>query len=181
MLKGASEVPLYNSDCSYPDYQEAYFYYLSGVTENDCYLALDLHAHKIIVFIPQMDTLYKIWMNTITKEEAADKYQVEVRYTHELEETIKLFKGKLFVNNGVNSDSDMRTSLPDEKYLQVHSVDRVTLHDILAESRVIKNDEEVLAMRWASQITAEAHVNVMRNAKADMRECQLESFFNFYG
>jgi len=24
------------------------------------------------------------------------------------------------------------------------------LHDILAESRVIKNDEEILAMRWAS-------------------------------
>jgi len=51
----------------------------------------------------------------------------------------------------------------------------------LAESRVVKNDEEILAMRWASQITSEAHVNVMKNVKAEMRECQLESFFNFYG
>ncbi len=91
------------------------------------------------------------------------------------------FKGRLFVNNGINSDSSLRTSLPIEKYLKNHTVDNEILHNILAESRVIKNDEEILAMRWASQITAEAHVNVMRNAKGGMRECQLESFFNFYG
>ena len=35
------------------------------------------------------------------------------------------------------------------------------MHDILAESRTVKNDEEVLAMRWASQIACESHVNVM--------------------
>ena len=39
------------------------------------------------------------------------------------------------------------------------------MHDILAESRVLKNDEELEVMRWASQITCEAHCNVMRNVK----------------
>lgn len=100
---------------------------------------------------------------------------------HELEEALAQFKGRLFVNNGINSDSSLRTTQPEEKYLGGHEVERETLHNILAESRVIKNDEEILAMRWASQITAEAHVNVMRHAKGEMRECQLESFFNFYG
>ena len=44
------------------------------------------------------------------------------------------------------------------------------MHDILAESRVLKNDEELEVMRWASQITCESHCNVMRNVKPGQRE-----------
>lgn len=55
------------------------------------------------------------------------------------------------------------------------------MHDILAESRVIKNDEEIHALRWASQITAEAHCNVLKNVKAGMRESQVESLFTYHG
>lgn len=44
-----------------------------------------------------------------------------------------------------------------------------------------KTPAEIHAMRWASQITCEAHVNVMRNCKPGLKEMQLESFFNFYG
>jgi hypothetical protein len=40
--------------------------------------------------------------------------------------------------------------IPDERYLKGYELDKTMLHDILAESRVIKNDEEILAMRWAS-------------------------------
>lgn len=62
-------MPLYSSDVSYPEYQEAFFYYLSGVFEMDCYLLLDFNAEKTILFVPKMDNLYKIWMNTMTKED----------------------------------------------------------------------------------------------------------------
>lgn len=53
------------------------------------------------------------------------------------------------------------------------------MHDILVESRVFKNDEEVEILRYAAQITCEAHVNVLRNVKPGQRESQLESFFNY--
>lgn len=53
------------------------------------------------------------------------------------------------------------------------------MHNILSESRVIKNDEEIKIMRWASKITCEAHCNVMRNVKPGQRESQLESFFKY--
>lgn len=181
LFRGASEVPIYSSDICYPEYQEAYFYYLTGVEEMDCHLIVDLHKDHVILFVPQLDNMYKIWMNIMTKEQMADKYSLEVRYMSELEDTMKSFEGRLFINNGVNSDSNLKTDLPDEKYLKAHQVDRETMHDIIAEARVVKNDEEILAMRWASQITAEAHCNVMKNVKPEMRECQLESFFNFYG
>ena len=150
LFKGASEVPIYSSDICYPEYHEAYFYYLSGVSEMDCYLVLDLHNRKVILFVPQLDNLYKIWMNFITKEEYAKKYQIEVRHVHELEDSLAAFGGKCYINLGTNTDSNLKTDIPDEKYLKNHTVDRETMHDILAESRVIKNDEEIAAMRWAS-------------------------------
>lgn len=55
------------------------------------------------------------------------------------------------------------------------------MHDILAEARVIKNDEEIMAMRWASQITSESHCQVLKDVKVGMRESQVESIFNYYG
>ena len=87
----------------------------------------------------------------------------------------------VYVNLGVNSDSGLTTQIPDQKYLEGAKVDKETMHDILSESRTVKNDEEILAMRWASQITAESHVNVMKNGKPGQRESQLESFFLYKG
>ena len=56
----------------------------------------------------------------------------------------------MYLNDGVNSDSGLKTIIPDEKYLKSTTIDRETLYEILVESRVIKNDEEILALRWAS-------------------------------
>ncbi len=39
------------------------------------------------------------------------------------------------------------------------------MHNILAESRVYKTDEELEIMRWASIITCEAHCETMRKCK----------------
>lgn len=64
-FKGASEVPLYSSDCSYPEYQEAFFYYLFGVDEMDCYGVIDFENEKAVLFVPRLDNLYKIWMTVM--------------------------------------------------------------------------------------------------------------------
>ena len=68
VFKGASEVPLYSSDVAYPDYQEAYFYYLFGSTEMDHYGVIDFATEKAILFVPRLDNLYKIWMTVLTNE-----------------------------------------------------------------------------------------------------------------
>jgi Xaa-Pro aminopeptidase len=68
------------------------------------------------------------------------------------------------LNKGVNSDSGLTTDYPDMAQFTLSGdtdINYSRMHDIAAESRVIKNDEEIQALRWASQITAEAHVYVM--------------------
>ena len=186
LFKGASEVPHYSSDCGYPEYQEAYIYYLFGVTEMDCYGFLDITNEKAILFVPKLDALYKIWMTVMTREDFQSKYEVEVRYMGDLEEFMATECSPannvtVYVNHGVNSDSKQTTWIPDGKYLEGLKVDRESMHDILAEARTVKNDEEIMAMRIASQITVEGHVDMMQKCKAGMRESQLESIFHFYG
>jgi len=116
LFRGASEVPMYSSDIRYPEYQEAYFYYLTGVVEMDCYLIVDLHEKKVTLFVPQLDNLYKIWMNIMKKEEFAAKYEIEVCYMAELEAALKAYTGKMYINAGVNTDSNLKTDVPDAQY-----------------------------------------------------------------
>jgi Xaa-Pro aminopeptidase len=72
--------------------------------------------------------------------------------------------------------------IPEEKYYVILLKTRLKLssniiadtkhmHNILAESRVYKTDEELEVMRWASIITCEAHCETMRNCKPGLREC----------
>lgn len=44
LFKGIEEIPIYNSDISYPSYQEGFFYYLFGVVEEGCYGAINLET-----------------------------------------------------------------------------------------------------------------------------------------
>lgn len=183
-FKGASEVPLYSSDVCYPEYQEAFFYYLFGVDEMDCYGVIDFENEKAVLFVPRLDNLYKIWMTVMDQEAAKKKYHLieEIEYSDTMTEFFNKLKPEtVFVNLGTNSDSGLTTMIPEEKWYSEcgAKTENVTMHNILSESRVYKNDEEMEIMRWASKITCEAHCNVMRNVKPGMRECQLESFFKY--
>ena len=166
LFKGASEVPLYSSDVSYPSYQEAFFYYIFGVIEMDCYGLLDFVQEKAILFVPRLSNLYKIWMTVMSKEDYAAKYELEVRYIDELQEYMATncspeTNTTVYVNRGINSDSKLQTMIPENTYLDEMRVNYDVLHDIVSESRTVKNDDEILAMRWAAQIAAESHVSVL--------------------
>ena len=175
---------MYSGDVPYPEYQEAFFYYLFGATEMDCYGIIDFKENKTYLFAPKLDNIYKIWMTTMSKEELKAKYTGvdEICYTDEIEDVLKAIKPDvIYLNKGINSDSGLTTLVPEETMYKTACpnarVDSEKMHNILAESRVIKNDEEIEIMRWASMITCEAHCNVLRNVKPGQRESQVESFF----
>jgi len=163
LLQGASEVPLYSSDVCYPEYQEAFFYYLFGATEMDCVGVIDFATEKPILFAPKLDNLYQVWMTIYTKEDLAAKYNIEVRNIAELPAYLNEERKPetIYVNRGVNSDSGLTTGTPDLSKFGISGdtdVNATRMHDILSEARVIKSPEEIEVMRWASQITAECHV-----------------------
>jgi Xaa-Pro aminopeptidase len=45
---------------------------------------------------------------------------------------------------------------------------------------VTKTDEEIEVMRWATKITVEGHIEVLKAVKPGMKEIVLESLFMAY-
>lgn len=89
--KGASEIPLYSSDVAYPEYQEAFFYYVFGVGEMDCYGAINFETEKTTLFIPRLDDLLKIWMTVMDKDAYKAKYPLidDIQYVDQIEDYFK--------------------------------------------------------------------------------------------
>ena len=152
----------------------------------DCYGFIDLKTEKTVLFIPKYDELYKVWMTVLSIDQVKAKYTMidEIMYVDQMEQYFKDNQPKtVYLNLGENSDSGLTTGIPSEDMFKGGCPDAVVdtkfMHDVLSEARTIKNDQEMDIMRWASKITCEAHVNVMRNVKPGQRESQLESFFRY--
>ena len=43
-------------------FQESYFHWLFGVTEGDCYGAIDVATGRTTLYIPRLPAEYAIWM-----------------------------------------------------------------------------------------------------------------------
>jgi Xaa-Pro dipeptidase len=129
-----------------------------------------------------MDNMYKIWMNILSTDDFAKLYEVEVKYTEEMEKWFSDFApSKVFLNKGINSDSKNGTLVPSYDWLKSYKVDDTTMHDILAETRVFKSKDEIELMRLANDITNEGHVEVFKKIKPGMREGACSSIFRQYG
>jgi len=115
VFRGASEVPLYSSDVCYPEYQEAFFYYLFGAKEMDCVGVIDFATEKPIMFAPKLDRIYEIWMTLHSAEDLSKDYEFEVRDLTELSNYINNERKPetIYLNKGVNSDSSLTTDTPD--------------------------------------------------------------------
>lgn len=188
LFKGKEEMPIDSTDIEYEVKQESFFYYLFGVQETGCHAAIDLNTHKATLFIPKMDNLYKIWMKILSIEEYQEKYpDLEILYMDELEDWMKEQNPSVvYINSGINSDSSLATLVPDFKFIKDEEfknslkIDKETIHDILAECRVIKSDEEIEILRIANRISSEAHCEAMRHCKPGIRESFLSSKFRSY-
>jgi Xaa-Pro aminopeptidase len=120
----------------------------------DCVGVIDFATGKPILFAPKLDRIYEIWMTLHSTDDLMKKYEYEVREISELAAYINERKpDTIYINKGVNSDSKLTTCHPDLSNLELSGeidINSSRMHDILAESRVIKNEEEIDAMRWAS-------------------------------
>jgi Xaa-Pro dipeptidase len=182
MFKGKEEIPIDSTDFNYEIKQESFFYYLFGVQEPGCTAVIDIENDKTTVFFPQMDEIYKIWMDVRSNEELLDLYpDFEIKFVDDLEQWIKdLNPSQIFINSGINTDSGLNTVVPEFKWLEEYKIEKDTMHDILSECRVIKSEEELKILEIANDITSEAHCYTMQFCKPGIRESLLSAKFRSY-
>ena len=197
-LLGGEATTRFDSDHENVFRQESYFYYLTGVKEPDCGVAIDTTTGHTTLFIPKHPTDYATIMGKIdTPDEWKDHYQVDdVQYLMDHEQVLEQqqltlsksysstpskSKPKLLLMHGLNTDSGNMYPAPTfDNNTNGLPQDTTTLFPILTECRVIKSPQELLLLEHVSQISSFAHAYVMRNCQPGMMEYQCESLFLHY-
>ncbi|WCJ42641.1 Xaa-Pro dipeptidase [Euphorbia peplus] len=184
LLQGGDEQTRYCTDHLELFRQESYFAYLFGVAEPGFYGAIDVATGKSILFAPRLPADYAVWLGEIKPlSYFQEKYMVSmacysdeiVKVLHELSKEVE--KPLVFLLHGLNTDSNNFSKPAEFEGIEKLETDLNTLHPILTECRVVKSELELNVIQFANDISSEAHIEVMRNARADMKEYQLESIF----
>ncbi|XP_020653507.3 xaa-Pro dipeptidase [Pogona vitticeps] len=183
LLQGGEQTNRYCTDTGIIFRQESYFHWTFGVTEADCYGAVEVDSGNAILFIPRLPESYAVWMGKIHPPEYfKQKYAVnEVHYTDELSQVLASKNPSLLLTlRGVNTDSGSVTREASFEGISQFTVNNTILHPEIAECRVIKTDMELEVLRYTNKISSEAHKEVMKAVKPGMKEYELESLFQHY-
>jgi len=163
--------------------QESYFHWAFGVLEPDYYGAVEVSTGRSILFMPRLPQEYAIWMGAIkSPKDIKRMYGVdEVYYLEDMKKFLSTManggKPTLLTLLGTNTDSGKTTRTAAFDGISEFKTDSVVLFPIIAELRVIKTEEELKVLRYVTQVSSDAHMQVMRAIKPGMKEYQCESTF----
>ncbi|XP_059849331.1 xaa-Pro dipeptidase [Hypanus sabinus] len=183
VLQGGEQTQRYCTDTDVIFRQESYFHWTFGVTESDCYGAVDVATGKSLLFVPKLPESYATWMGTIhSREHFKRKYAVdEVHFACDVAEVLKKLQPDVLLTlRGLNTDSGHTTREASFEGISQFNVNNVLLHPEIAECRVIKTDMELELLRYTNRISSEAHKEVMKAVRVGMKEYELESLFQHY-
>ena len=193
-LMGGKDLWRYdNDDELFYFIQESNFYYLTGVLESNYYAVINLTDATVSLFIPQPTEREKIFLHWETLEQIAEKYQCNAFDLTQLPIEIKrLNPNKLYVLNGVNSDSgnkvltcDYVFPAPYDNYNEIIDHDEL-IYEILADTRTRKSKEEIELLKYINKVTIEGHIQTMKtiyqkiSAGKTIIERDVENYFFSY-
>ena len=193
-LMGGKDLYRYDNDDELHYFiQESNFYYLTGVLEANYYATINLTDASFSLYIPQPSEREKIFLHWETLEQIAEKYKCSTFDLTQLPLEIKrLNPNKLYVLNGINSDSgnkvltcDYVFPAPYEKYNEIIDHDEL-IYEILADTRTKKTTEEINLLKYINKATVEAHIDTMKkiyqkiSTQQKIIERDVENYFFSY-
>ncbi|XP_073710001.1 xaa-Pro dipeptidase [Misgurnus anguillicaudatus] len=183
LLQGGEQMQRYCTDTDMIFRQESFFHWAFGVTEADCYGAIDVNSKKSILFVPKLPESYATWMGEIfPREHFKEKYAVdEVHYTSDIADVLAKMKPSVLLTlRGVNTDSGSTCREASFEGISQFEVNNSLLHLVIVECRLLKTDMELEVLRYTNRISSEAHKEIMRRVKPGMKEYEMESLFQHY-
>lgn len=181
----SGKAPKKSADENYPFTVNKNFYYLTGIEEEEHILVLSKinGISKECVFIKEVDEVLEKWEGkTIRKEEVYPLCGIEdVKYLGDFNNFIEKV---LLANEKINLYLDLEKENYSHNYIKeikdkYHNITINNCYRIIGNLRLIKTEEEVNRIRKAIEITIEGVETLMKNAKAGMKEYELEAYFDF--
>ncbi|MFJ8354475.1 aminopeptidase P family protein [Bacillus paramycoides] len=187
----AGQAPHMSADAHYKFVPNRNFYYLTGINEPNVIFMLKKFGNSVeeTLFIEKSDPVLEKWVGkTVSKEEAEKLSGIKkVVYIESFEKTMS---NTLFTENvkHVNLDLELREwkgtetkTLAFAKHVR-EQYPHITIGNVypnICELRVFKTEEEIEIIKEAITVTKEGIYNVLKHAKADMMEYELEAHFDF--
>lgn len=188
VLKAGEEQLKYDTDVNYYYFfQEANFYYLTGVREPGLDAVVDFKNNQITLFYDQPPEDTKIWQTVVTKDEIASRYKLTVEDKSNLNQWLLNRKpNAIYKLEGTNDTSQHPVySIDfdfqgDFKILQTLVKSEPKLYIALKESRKEKTSSEIDLMTFICNCTLEAHKEMLKGIKPGLYERDIENIFNIY-
>lgn len=184
VLQGGEQKQRYCTDTDMVFRQESFFHWTFGVTEADCYGAIDVESGKSLLFVPQLPESYATWMGEIfPREHFKAKYAVdEVHYTCDIADVLSRQSPApvLLTLRGQNTDSGSTSREASFKGISNFQVNNVVLHPVIVECRLSKTDMELEVLRYTNRVSSDAHKMVMKSVRPGQKEYEMESLFQHY-
>jgi Xaa-Pro dipeptidase len=188
VILGGQDIPRFDTDVvNYHFVQDPNFYYLTGVRDTEFYGILDFNDSSITLFWKVPDESKKIWSYVPSLEELTKLYGIPVKSQVDFYDFIAKRDPKV-INSlyGTNSDSNLKVRPFDFKFPTKYEyfndrLDKTELiYEMLADARTRKTKEEIEFIKFLNDITAEAHINVIKSMKNFQNERDFEtSFFEY--
>lgn len=179
-----------NGDAHYPFRQSSDVYYLTGFVEPETTVVLRPGAEQpFVLFVRPRDPEREVWDGRRAGTEGAvEHFGADVAYpADELEKRLpELLDSctELHYSLGIDPEFDRmlcRTlgRIRRRERRGQRTPDRVIdAHRVLHELRLLKDADEVALLKRAAEITASAHTEAMRSARAGVHEYELEATIN---
>ena len=177
-----------NADSAYAFRQDSNFYYLSGFCEPDSLMAIINNDDGInsIIFVPPKDKLKEIWDGHragpigAVKEFLFDKAYDNSEIDNMMPEILFGCDQVLYPigkKNGFDQKVIDWTTEASSKDRHSKSINILDASSTIGNARLIKDDHEISLIKKACDISAEAHIEAMKNVKnAESEQC-IESLY----
>ena len=177
-----------NADSAYAFRQDSNFYYLSGFCESDSLMVIINNDDGInsIIFVPPKDKLKEIWDGHragpigAVKEFLFDKAYDNSEIDNMMPEILFGCDQVLYPigkKNGFDQKVIDWTTEASSKDRHSKSINILDASSTIGNARLIKDDHEISLIKKACDISAEAHIEAMKNVKNAESEQSIESLY----
>ncbi|WP_312649691.1 aminopeptidase P family protein [Proteiniclasticum sp.] len=187
----AGSAPKKSADEAYKFTPNRNFLYMTGIDEENIILVMRKAEGKIMesLFIKERDAVMVKWVGeTISSERAEEASGIsDIRFLQTFENFMNLAIGKedlyrVYLDLEKDSYDSLDTrgvSFAKEIVSRYPQVKVRNIYNEISALRVFKTPEEIEKIKKAIDITGKGIMNIMKNAKAGMKENQLEAHFDF--
>ncbi|MBS6507994.1 MAG: aminopeptidase P N-terminal domain-containing protein [Paraclostridium bifermentans] len=187
----AGDAPFRSADQQYKFTPNRNFYYLTGIDDKKVILTILKTETEVIenIYVQREDELMAKWVGrSINKDEARKISKVKnIKYIDEFESTISSYIDRRGIKNIYFDLERQSIDIPSTKAQDIANLMKIkypyikikNIYSQIVSLRMVKNEDEINTIKKAISITKEGIISMAKNVKPNMKEYEVESYFDF--